>query len=124
MLVSYKTIGRNIRQARVQAGFTQEQTAEKLKISPLHFGRLERGERPASLEQLARIAQVLRVPIAFLLNGCILEEIFTTPTDDSMEAFSQSIAHLANCCSPKSRELMLSVCKCIAENDRMPDEDA
>ena len=28
VLVSYKTIGRNIRQARVRAGLTQEQTVE------------------------------------------------------------------------------------------------
>ena len=49
MRVSYKTIGRNIRSARLDANLTQEQTAEKLKISQLHFGRLERGERPASL---------------------------------------------------------------------------
>ena len=72
MLVSYKVIGRNIRQARAKAGLTQEQTAERLKISQLHFGRLERGERPASLEQLARIAQVLGVPTASLLIGCTL----------------------------------------------------
>ena len=44
MLVSYKTIGRNIRRVRVAAHLTQEQMAEKLKMSQLHFGRLERGE--------------------------------------------------------------------------------
>ena len=57
MIVSYKTIGQNIRAARKEAGLTQEQIAERLKMSQLHFGRLERGERPASLEQIALIAQ-------------------------------------------------------------------
>ena len=62
MIVSYKTIGSNIRSARKEANLTQEQIAEKLKMSQFHFGRLERGERPASLEQIAQIAQVLRIP--------------------------------------------------------------
>ena len=47
MIVSYKTIGQNIRAARKAAGLTQEQIAEQLRMSQLHFGRLERGERPA-----------------------------------------------------------------------------
>lgn len=124
VLVSYKTIGRNIRQARVRAGLTQEQTAELLKISQLHFGRLERGERPASLEQIARIAQVLEVSTASLLSGCTLDGIFTIPPDDSAEAVAGAIAHLAGGCSPKARKLMLSVCRDIAESDRTADEEA
>ena len=123
MLVSYKVIGRNIRQARAKAGLTQEQTAERLKISQLHFGRLERGERPASLEQLARIAQVLGVPTASLLTGCTLEEVFATPADEGAEACASAFAHLAGCCSPKARKLMLAVCREIAQSDRTLDEE-
>ena len=78
MIVSYKTIGQNIRAARKEAGLTQEQIAEQLRMSQLHFGRLERGERPACLEQIALIAQTLRVPLASLLNGCVMEENFST----------------------------------------------
>ena len=61
MHVSFKAIGRNIRAARTELGITQEDAAERLKISQLHFGRLERGERPASLEMLAKIAGVFGV---------------------------------------------------------------
>ena len=43
MHVSFKAIGRNIRAARTELGITQEDAAERLKISQLHFGRLERG---------------------------------------------------------------------------------
>lgn len=123
MLVSYKTIGRNIRQARTQASLTQEQTAERLKISQLHFGRLERGERPASLEQIAHIAQVLGVPTASLLAGCTLEEVFATPADESLDACASAFAHVASGCSPKARQLMLAVCREIAQSDRTLDEE-
>ena len=56
MYVSYKVIGRHIRDARKAKGLTQEQFAERLGLSTLHYGRLERGNRRVSLEQLARAA--------------------------------------------------------------------
>ena len=74
MHVSFKAIGRNIRAARTELGITQEDAAERLKISQLHFGRLERGERPASLEMLAKIAGVFGVSLTSLLNGCLIGE--------------------------------------------------
>lgn len=119
MLVSYKTIGRNIRDARMEANLTQEQTAERLRISQLHFGRLERGERPASLEQIAQIAHVLGVPTASLLNGCIVEESFDIPPDESAQSLGKAVAVLANGCSPKARHLMYALCQVVASNDKL-----
>lgn len=121
MIVSYKAIGLNIRAARKEAKLTQEQIAERLKMSQLHFGRLERGERPASLEQIAQIAQVLRVPLATLLNGCVLGESFESIPDDSAQALGKDVARLANGCSSKSRRLMRTLCQAVAANDKMPE---
>jgi transcriptional regulator with XRE-family HTH domain len=124
VLVSYKVIGRNIRKARVQANLTQEQTAEKLRISQLHFGRLERGDRPASLEQLANIAQALGVPTTDLLSGCIIEESFVAQADESARAFADAMAHISAGVSPEARRLMLALCKTVAEQDRLGGTDA
>lgn len=121
MLVSHKTIGRNIRSARQEAGLTQEQTAERLRLSQLHFGRLERGERPASLEQLAHIASVLGVTTASLLNGSVMDECFDAAPGDNAQSLAQSIAALANGCSPKARALMLTLCQAVAESDKESD---
>ena len=123
MLVSYKTIGQNIRSARKESGLTQEQTAEKLKMSQLHFGRLERGERPASLEQLAQVAQALHVPLASLLNGCVLEEDFATKPDDSAQALGKAVSRLSSGCSARARRLMLSLCQAVAASDKLPEEE-
>ena len=123
MLVSYKAIGLNIRAARKEAKYTQEQIAEKLKMSQLHFGRLERGERPASLEQLAQIAQALGVPLASLLNGCVLEENFSREPEESAQALGKAIAKIASGCSPKSRKLMRTLCQAVAANEKLPDND-
>lgn len=121
MIVSYKTIGHNIRIARKDAGLTQEQIAEKLKMSQLHFGRLERGERPASLEQIAQIAQVLHVPLSQLLNGCVVEEDFAVKPDDSAQALGKAVARMASGCSPKARRLMRTLCQAVASSDKLPD---
>lgn len=123
MLVSYKTIGQNIRSARKESGLTQEQIAEKLRMSQLHFGRLERGERPASLEQLAQVAQVLSVPLASLLHGCVIEEDFTARPDDSAQALGKAIARLSSGCSARARRLMLSLCQAVAASDKLPEEE-
>lgn len=123
MLVSYRTIGLNIREARKEAGLTQEQIAEKLKMSQLHFGRLERGERPASLEQLAQIALTLDVSLASLLNGCVVEESFVTPPDDSAQALGKSIAKLSSGCTSKARRLMFTLCQAVAASDKLPENE-
>ena len=121
MIVSYRTIGQNIRAARKEAGLTQEQIAEQLKMSQLHFGRLERGERPASLEQLAQIAQVLHVPLASLLNGCVADEDFSIQPDDSAQG--KSVARLASGCSARTRRLMHTLCQAVAASEKLPDND-
>lgn len=74
MEVSYKTIGSNIRKARKAMHLTQAQTAEKLGMSPLHYGRLERGDRNVSLAQLAQAASVLHTPFHALLAGSVADE--------------------------------------------------
>ena len=123
MLVSYKTIGQNIRAARKAAGLTQEQIAERLRMSQLHFGRLERGERPASLEQLAQVAGVLQVPLASLLNGSVMEERFNTLPDEDAQSLAGSIAALASGCTPKARRLMFALCQAVAASDKLPAGD-
>ena len=123
MRISYTTIGRNIRSARQRAGLTQEALAEKLKISHLHFGRLERGERPISLELLAQMAQALDVGIDTLLSGCVAGgDVRLKPNGDA-QALGQSIAELATGCSLRTRKLMYTVCKSIAESEKLaPDK--
>ena len=122
MHISYTTIGRNIRTARQQAALTQEALAERLKISHLHFGRLERGERPISLELLAQLADALGVSLSALMCGCVTGEELTLGASDDAQALGQSVAALAAGCSQRTRDLMLAVCKSIAESEKQTPE--
>ncbi len=121
MLVSFKAIGRNIRAARTALDITQEEAADRLKISQLHFGRLERGERPISLEMLAQIASVLDVSLSALLNGCMIGEDFSQRPSRGSESLGQSVAALANGCSSASQRLMLELCRVVAQSDKQSD---
>lgn len=73
MEISFAIIGQNIRRARKAAHLTQEQVAERIKLSTLHYGRIERGERQVSLKQLARIGTALSTPFESFWAGCILD---------------------------------------------------
>ena len=121
MFVSFKAIGRNIRAARTELNITQEEAADRLKISQLHFGRLERGERPISLEMLAQIAAVLGVSLSSLLNGCMIGEDFAQRPNSGPESLGQSVAAIANGCSPKAQRLMLELCRAVAQSDKQSD---
>ncbi len=118
MLISFKAIGRNIRTARMDLNLTQEDVAERLKISQLHFGRLERGDRPISLEMLALIANILETPLSSLLNGCVIDDRFDRKPTGAPESLGHSIAVIANGCSPQAQRLMLELCKIVAQNDK------
>ena len=74
MNISYKVIGNNIRAARNAANLTQEEVAERINMSLLHYGRAERGTRCIPLHQLTRIAEELHVSVETLLRGCIFDE--------------------------------------------------
>lgn len=117
MPISYKAIGRNIRSARKAAGFTQQEAAEHLGISTLHYGRLERGERALSLAQAADISILFCVPLFNLLNGMAKDVVLTPVTLDSRK-IGTIIDFLAAGCSDNARTMMIDACTLIAQRDK------
>lgn len=117
MRISYTAIGRNIRALRQQAGLTQEAVAEMLKISHLHYGRLERGERPISLDMIANIADTLGGDASALMAGCFVGQSISDAYAVTRK-LGDAIAALAAGCSEQARRLMLAVCREIALSDK------
>ena len=117
--VSHKVIGQHIRDARKAKSLTQAKLAELLGISTLHYGRLERGDRPASLEQLARIADLLGVPTLSLLDGCLPNEpLCALPTQDS-KSFSETLSRLTAGCTPQELQLITDICELFARQKKI-----
>lgn len=118
MEVSYKTIGQNIRRARLKIGLTQEKASQQLGVSTMHWGRIERGERPIRLDRLCVIANVLHIKLSTLLSGCVLDDDFNESAEIEDIVFGQMMIQIAKKCSPKTRNLMLKICRNIAEAEK------
>ena len=69
MPISYKVIGRHIRDARKSAGLTQEAAANQLGLSPEHYGKVERGERTVNLERMVQISHLYGTTVCAPLEG-------------------------------------------------------
>ena len=102
---------RNIRTARKESGLTQAQMAEKLDISELYYGRLERGESCISLQRLAQIADALDVSAYSLLDCC-----FCGTPKSSIPNDCADIATLAAACSQDGQRLIRDVARLIAND--------
>ncbi len=63
-----KLLGERIRELRKAKGLTQEQLAELVGVEPRHISRVEGGYSSPSIERLARIAEILDVPIKELFD--------------------------------------------------------
>ena len=62
-------IGSRIKLARENMGWTQEELAEKIDLSPQFISTIERGVAGASLETIIRLCEVLNVSSEWLLCG-------------------------------------------------------
>lgn len=63
-----KAVGQRIRNYRLQAGLSQEKVAELSGCHPTYIGQVERGEKNATLESVARISNALNIPLAKLFD--------------------------------------------------------
>ena len=61
--------GENLRRARKQAGFSQEELAVRASLHRTEIGLVERGERSVLLETAITLAGAAGVPLADLIAG-------------------------------------------------------
>ena len=111
-MLSYETIGKNIKAARERRKLTQEILAEKIGITVRYYGKIERGEEKPPLERLAQISEELSVPIEALFAGALPYMDYTNrpPTDDTEKV----IAQILYGCDKQRRNLILRLAHDIA----------
>jgi len=70
-IINYKALGARIQQRRQQLGLSQQYVSEQLDLSISFFGRVERGEKVASLETLIKIANFFEFSLDYLLQDSL-----------------------------------------------------
>ena len=64
-----KILGQRIRNHRIQQGLSQEKLAELSGCHPTYIGQIERGEKNATVESIAKISLALDVPMSKLFEN-------------------------------------------------------
>lgn len=58
-----KKIGENVKRLRKKHGLTQEQLADKVRVTPTYIGFIEQSQRNPSIKTADKIARALKVNI-------------------------------------------------------------
>lgn len=90
-------LGARIAALRRQAGLSQTQLAERLKISPSAVGMYEQGRREPSIETVIALAEIFGVSTDYLLTGRIRDEArLYRLLEDRIAAADQRLQHRKN----------------------------
>ena len=64
-----KVIGKSLQKQRLKTGYSQEEVADRLGITPKSYGDYERGDATPDILRLIRIAEIFQCQIEELLTG-------------------------------------------------------
>lgn len=88
-MLDYKILGRRIKAARVEAGYTQEVLAERASLSTDHISHIETANTKLSLPAIVSIANALDVGVDKLLSDNI-HQSKAHLTDEVADLFSDA----------------------------------
>lgn len=101
-MIDYELIGARIKEKRKLKKITQEQLAEKLRVSVGYVSQLERGTTKINLETLSKIAIETDTDIAYFIDGSCSQQ-----NGYAYKEFSEIISFL----SANEREILLNQLK-------------
>lgn len=108
MAVDYSLIGSRLKAARIKAGLTQQELAEKTNLSVAFISRLERGSSHINLKRLSEFCGLLNVSEGSIINGA---------SDVNDQYLSSEFSEILGKCSPQKQKLIYKLSKIIAEDE-------
>lgn len=86
-----KSMGRRIKTARENKGYTQEQLAERLNLSVQHVSVIERGVKSPKMETFVKLANELEINADYLLEESlsVSSKIASSELYDMMDGISE-----------------------------------
>ena len=103
--MGYKSIGKQLLQAREEAGFSQEQLAAKLGCSQSTLSNYEKGKRRIYLAHLEKIAEILSKPVQFFLQPLGQESIIKL--NDEIKITEKNLLVLFRSLSQEGQQLLI-----------------
>ncbi|MEN9847535.1 MAG: hypothetical protein RL368_275 [Pseudomonadota bacterium] len=86
-------VNERIKFLRTLKGWTQEELAEKLKMSPNGYGNIERGDSEITLSRLEQLANIFSIELSELLG---LREVHIFNLIGSNNSNSQNLCNYSN----------------------------
>lgn len=84
-----ENIHKNIKEFRKQKGFSNEYMAMELKISPSAYRKVEFNQTKLTVEKLIKIAQILEIEIAQILNFKSKIELYQANNENEIKYLQQ-----------------------------------
>lgn len=100
-------LGKRIKEARKLAKLTQEKLAEKINISTVYLGEIERGNKMPSIPVFIAIAEALNVSCDYLLRDS---------ADTGAVFVNNEVTEKLNSLSPKQRKAVLEIINAYIKN--------
>ena len=104
-MIKNGVLGKAIKTARTDKGYSQEQLAEMINVTPTHIKHIESEHRKPSLEVLFDLIEVLDISIDALIN------------DDAQETtqYENAVRQLGKC-SPEECCLIEDIIRAVIKN--------
>lgn len=103
--VDYIAVGNKLRAERKRLGYTQEQVAEAIGITPAFMGHIERGERGMALETLLQLCNFYHVTLDYLWSGTLTM---------STQQLAAQIAEMLSNKTPEQQAAVLDIVRTVA----------
>ncbi len=108
MEIDYKIIGKRIRDARKEKGWSQERLSEEIDVTVVYISRVERGSSQVNLKRLAQISYALGVSIEYLLTGSMVND---------KHYLDKELYETLTKCSPIKQRLIYNIAQIVSKSN-------
>ena len=103
-MMNYRALGSRIKKRRLELNLTQEKLAEKVDLSAVYIGQIERGERKMTIDTLVKLANSLNTSV---------EELLTDSTSKNINARLNELVNIAKELDTSNIDKVIDVIKAM-----------
>ncbi len=123
-MVSYKIIGKHIREARHRLGLSQEDAAFRANMSQPYFGKYERGDIRQNIDKLADISQALEIPFISLFEGAFIPDGALNNRPVPAEEYEVFMNELGSLTDERTKLVLMRLCADVRSLLAKPEDKA